>query len=83
MLALYLLYSKYWGRKFDHHELLFIYCLLYFIIRGNVRQLTHSQSCRLGSVARFVVVLNPQGPRFDPGQANYVYRTMLANNLGC
>ena len=26
-------------------------------------------------------LLKLQGPRFDPGLANYVYRTMLANNL--
>ena len=26
----------------------------------------------------FVVVLKAQGPRFDPGLANSVYRTMLA-----
>ena len=31
---------------------------------------------------RFVVVLKPQAPRFGPELANYVYRVMLANNLG-
>ena len=30
------------------------------------------------SEVRFVAVLKSQGPRFDPGLANYVYRTMLA-----
>ena len=38
-------------------------------------------SGRLGTVVRFVVVLKPQGLRFDPELVNYVYRTMLANNL--
>ena len=28
-----------------------------------------------------MVVLKPQGPGFDPGLANYVHHTMLANNL--
>ena len=37
---------------------------------------------RLGSVARFVVVVKPQGQRFDPGLANCVYRTIFAKNLG-
>ena len=36
---------------------------------------------RLGSVVRFVVVVKPQSPRFDPGLANYVYRTLLAITL--
>ena len=40
-----------------------------------------SLRCRLDSLVRFVVVLKPQGPRFDPWLANDVYRTMLANNL--
>ena len=34
------------------------------------------------SVVRFVVVVKPQGLSFDPGLANYVYRTTLATNLG-
>ena len=38
--------------------------------------------CLLGSIKSSMVVLKPQGPRFDPGLVNYVYRTMLANNLG-
>ena len=37
---------------------------------------------RLCSVVSFVVVLKPRGTRFDPGLGNYVYRMMLANNLG-
>ena len=36
---------------------------------------------RLASVALFMAVLKQQGP--GPEQANYVYRTMLAVNLGC
>ena len=31
----------------------------------------------------FVVVVKPQGSWFDPGLANNVHRTMLANYLGC
>ena len=34
--------------------------------------------CRLVSMVSFVIVLKPQGPRFDPGLANYVFLTMLA-----
>ena len=36
-------------------------------------------TCLLGNVVRFVVV--SQGVMFDPGLANYVYQTMLPNNL--
>ena len=35
------------------------------------------QYSRLGSIVSFVVVLKLQGRRFDPGLANFVYRTML------
>ena len=48
----------------------------------DVCSLTEISLSHLGSVVRFVVDLKPQGPRFDPGLANYVYRTMLDNNLG-
>ena len=51
--------------------LLFLSCPLYF-----------SPYSRLGSVVRFVVALKPQGPRFDSGLANDVYRTMRAITLG-
>ena len=36
----------------------------------------------IGSILRFGVVLKLKGPRYDPGLANYDYRTMVANNLG-
>ena len=36
---------------------------------------------RLGSIVHFMVVLNPQGPRFDPGLANYVSWTTFPDNL--
>ena len=43
------------------------------------KKLARSNFRRLGCVVRFVVVMKLQGPRFDPGLANYV---CLANNLG-
>ena len=36
---------------------------------------------RLGGIVRFVAVLKPNGPRFDPGLAKSVYRTMLTITL--
>ena len=40
-----------------------------------------SRKSRNGSVVRSVVALKPQGPRFEPGPTNCVYRTKLADSL--
>ena len=34
---------------------------------------------RCGSISRFIVDLRPLGPRFNPGQVDYVYQTVLVH----
>ena len=48
-----------------------------FVLGWELRCRMSYVRCHLGSVVRFVVVLKPKGPWFNPGLANYVYRTML------
>ena len=55
--------------------------MFFFCRVGSGGGLTNLLQRYLGSVVRIVIVLKPQGPRFDPLLANYVYRTMLANNF--